>query len=636
MAVDYTFGPLVPLSRVVPTLALAAIFAACVSPVRIKTVAAPEAPVAPPLGEGLSESSLQTLRLLGLEERLESHPVEVVAVLHGLGRHGPDGGGLAVVEAEMLSLLAHATEGRDAERAADLHLLTVVRAWEFLFGGRPDDPARAFDPRVHRARELYNHALGSYLLYLKTSGRGLVGHERETMFGTYRVRIAGGGEGVDPASCEDLLVSRAVEVRGLRNRYRRDGLGAALVTFRENAGGGPLDRFLPPEGIVGAATALLRVEPRSGPSAEPVELTLSFYDPRRAETVEQGGLEVPLDADLTTPFAYLASLTDHGRLALQGLLVPGREPREGLSLLEPYDPGKIPVVMIHGLRSSPLAWMELTNDLAGHPELGRRYQIWHYAYPTGLPYLFSGLTLRRALEEVRAALDPEGDDPASAGIVVVAHSMGGLLARTLISDSGLTLWNAAFRVPPGALAGSAADIAWLEEMFVFKPLPFVRRVVFISTPHRGSATAEGIIGRLSASLVELPEEALLDRVRRLLEPNREAVQPDLLKILEKGRMTSIRALRPDSPILAALNTIPIARGVRYHTILGDRGRGDADPVSDGFVTLESARLGGAASERLVPSGHAAYAHPAAIFEIQRILREHLAEIELAGSSAAQE
>src|SRR2546430_14931090 len=81
-------------------------------------------------------------------------------------------------------------------------------------------------------------------------------------------------------------------------------------------------------------------------------------------------------------------------------------------MYEPYQPGKIPVVMIHGLLSSPLTWAPMFNDLRADPSLPDRFQFWFYFYPTGTPYLATAADLRQELARLRTEPDPPGKDPA--------------------------------------------------------------------------------------------------------------------------------------------------------------------------------------------------------------------------------
>lgn len=616
-----------PIRCLLVGLAAAMSLVACKGPINVKP-ASPGKARQQPVDRlrdpaDLSSDAQQLLRLYGLEDRLPENPTAVVAILSGL--RGSELEDVALAAAAEISLLAGlGARDSDVSRAAGWFLLSAARAYEFLFRGDLTPIQRAMDPRFQRMREIYNSAVGRYVDAVKLENGGLRSHERSTPLGAFQVELEVGSDTVDPRVCDDLLVATDLEIRGLRNRYRRNGLGAPLVAYRENRQETePADRFYPPEGIVDPVTALLDFSARApAPIAGALRVELSFYDPREVETVRLDDLDVPLDADFTTPYAYLASLSDLRSLGRKGLLNPEEHAaRMDLSLMEPYDPEKIPVIMVHGLRSSPLAWMELTNDLFGDPKLRSRYQIWHFLYPTGLPYLYVGMIFRWRLEALRVEFDPEDDDWAMDNMVIIAHSMGGLVTRSLVCDSGMRVWDSVFTVPPEGLKGSPQDIRWLEEMFIFSPEPFINRVIFIATPHRGVDAAAGFLGQLGSSLVELPAQ-YSERIERITSENRQFATPEMAAVLERGVPNSIRTLRPTHPVLQALGSLPIDPEIPYHTIIGNRGRDPEEPVSDGWVDYESAHLDGAESEVIVPAGHAAYAHPAAIYEVKRILRRH--------------
>jgi pimeloyl-ACP methyl ester carboxylesterase len=303
-----------------------------------------------------------------------------------------------------------------------------------------------------------------------------------------------------------------------------------------------------------------------------------------------------------------------------GFRMPGLAGRRGLYLLEPYHPSKTPVVLVHGLASSPMAWRELTNAIFGRPELRDRYQVWHYFYPTGVPYLYAGRQFRDTLDRAFAELDPGGDDWASSDVVLIGHSMGGLLAKTAVAASGNALWDAAFTVPPDRLDVSADDRRLLEEIFIFHPRPYVTRAVFVMSPHAGSNTARGLLGSLGNRLVRLPAEytALFSRVSAR---NPEAITPGMRKILAAGGPTSVRALRPDHPVLLALRDVPVADTVPFHLVVGDLG----GHVGDGVVAFESQVLPGAAGIDIVRAGHRELELPVVNEALIALLARHARE-----------
>ena len=134
-----------------------------------------------------------------------------------------------------------------------------------------------------------------------------------------------------------------------------------------------------------------------------------------------------------------------------------RSPHEpsGLSLVRPYVRGKIPVVFVHGLWATPASWRPMIEALAADPAIDDRFQFWTFGYSTGNPIPYSAYLLRRDLDEARRRLDPDKTDAAFDRMVLVGHSMGGLLCKMIAVDPGDRLWRAVSDRPVGELAGEA-------------------------------------------------------------------------------------------------------------------------------------------------------------------------------------
>ena len=290
----------------------------------------------------------------------------------------------------------------------------------------------------------------------------------------------------------------------------------------------------------------------------------------------------------------------------------------GLSLLSPYQRGRIPVVLIHGLWSNPWSWARMIEVLESDAALRDRYQFWTFGYSTGDPLPYTAGLLRRDLDEVRRRFDPDRSDPAWDRMVLVGHSMGGLLTKMMVQDSGTRLWRLVSDRPAEDLAGDPDDCERLRRALIFKPRPEVRRVVFIATPHRGSRVDQGGLERLGTRLVRLPDP-LRATYGRLMARN----GPDFFtERFRKGLPTSIDELEWQSPILRGLDELGLAPTIKAHSIIADRREPPRAGGSDGLVLYESAHLDGVATESLVSSGHLCQDHPAVIREVRRILVEH--------------
>ena len=237
------------------------------------------------------------------------------------------------------------------------------------------------------------------------------------------------------------------------------------------------------------------------------KITLTFYDTLVDEVITIENRPVPLEADYSTPLGILLSKIREPDIGLGGMLNPGRYAgRVGISMLEPYREDKIPVVMVHGLLSWPVTWMQMFNDLRGDPDIRKNYQFWFFFYPTGLPIMYSASLLRQDLLEMQATFDPGGTHPAFEEMVVICHSLGGLLSRLMVQDSGTAYYDSVFKVPFEELAIAAEEKETIRKIVFFDTMPSIKRVVFIATPHRGSPLADSFIARLGSGFVSLPSD----------------------------------------------------------------------------------------------------------------------------------
>jgi hypothetical protein len=403
-----------------------------------------------------------------------------------------------------------------------------------------------------------------------------------------------------------------------------------IAVRRRHEGESPAEKYYPP-GLSFPVTAFLRVEHQTPTEAGNLHhCVLELYDPMYASNLEVCNRLVPLETDLTTPLAYFL---DHPSfretdISTFGLLRPGQaQGIKGLYMVEPYDPNRIPVVMVHGLWSSPTAWMEMFNDLRSFPEIRSKYQFWFFLYPTGQPFWVSAAQLRDTLVEVRTVLDPAGQNPRLGELVLVGHSMGGLVSRLQTIESGDSFWKIVSDKPLEELKATPAEQNKLAKCFYFHPNPAVTRVVTIGTPHHGSTSSNDYTQYLGRSLIRLPE-MMVELSNKLIRENPGAFRNSELLTMT----TSIDSLSPKCPIFPVLNASERAPWTRYHNIVGvvpsKTWLGSVAEVGDGVVGLESAKLAGSASEIEVPADHlVVHQHPLAILEVRRILLEHSAYFE---------
>jgi pimeloyl-ACP methyl ester carboxylesterase len=290
----------------------------------------------------------------------------------------------------------------------------------------------------------------------------------------------------------------------------------------------------------------------------------------------------------------------------------------GLSVLRPFERGKIPVIFIHGLWANPWSWYRMIESLEADPAIRDRCQFWTFGYSTGDPIPYSASLLRRDLDEARRKFDPDGSDREFDRMVIVGHSMGGLLTKMMVQESGTRLWQVISDRPVDELAGDPVDRDLFRRALIFKPRPEVRRVVFINTPHRGSRLDRGGLEHIGSRLVRLPDPLRASYNRLMARNGPEFFKPHF----RKGLPTSVDELEWQSPLLMGLDAVRLAPTIEAHSIIADRRDPPRAGGTDGLVAYESAHLDGTVSEFLVSSGHLCQDNPAVIREIRRILVEH--------------
>lgn len=411
----------------------------------------------------------------------------------------------------------------------------------------------------------------------------------------------------------------------------RCGLGAAEVATRPNPRAGPADQFIADRSFF-PATAILRPDLArwlgcGGGGEQGDGDTLELYDPLRVTCVDVQGRQEPLTANLDAPVAMAQAAVDSRQTTLMGFINPATQlSNTRLGLLEPYQPGKVVVVLLHGLLDNPYMFSDMVNDLRSRPGFVDRFQIAAFRYPTGVTFLRSGSICRKALRDFERVFDPDHTDPGMQNMVLVGYSMGGLIAKVQITQSGDSLWNIAASRPIDALVAPEAIKQRLRDTFYFEPLPFVRRTVFIATPNEGSALATRLLGRIASRLIEVPADS------RMMVSQLDRDNPGAIRQYLRELPTSVDLLAQGGPVLEALQHAPITKP--YHVIAGTGLMPPEHARGDGVVPLESAHVEGAESELWVPAFHTdIYYHPQTIEEVYRILRTHLAELPAPPSGA---
>jgi pimeloyl-ACP methyl ester carboxylesterase len=573
-----------------------------------------------PLNAGvLSDQAKYVLNRYDLLKKFDSEPAATIAVLHEKALHDDRGDILyALAEGSYLygSQLVDRYQEEEQKLAPDYFLLSALYSYYFVSGERSRQSLNIFDHRARAAVDMYNFGLWQAFATGDTEGLFLQTAERKLPFGAISISLDTSKLPWKMEEFEKFLPSDKYMVRGVSVRNRTAGIGLPLIALRKKADTG----FSSGQAV--AMTAILRVQgDLAALNAGIARAALEIYSTQDTSTIDAKGTAIPLESDLTSPMAYMLEGSEFFDLGLSAFL--GREPNkmpDGLYMTEPFRPGKIPVVFVHGTASNPVWWVEMFNTLRFDPLIREKYQFWYFVYTSNKAVANSAAELRDALRDKVAMLDPQGKDPALQQMVVAGHSQGGLLTKFTAVDTGDSLVRALTGKDLDALQMSAESKDRVRRLLVIKPLPFVKEVIFLSTPHRGSYQSKAWNRNLVRRLISLPANLVQNSMEYF-----EYMNDDVKKLMggEKTIITSADSMSPDNPVIKALAEIPLAPGVTGHSIIAVKGDGDPKLGNDGVVEYSSAHLDGMASEFIVKSGHSSQLNPLAIEEVRRILVEHL-------------
>lgn len=576
----------------------------------------------------LSTATLAALQVVGSNEKQCNADLHLcrgqVANNRGLGH-----------EQKLSSLselwLKEARERQLAEARINAYLESARHAYAYLFFTDRTPGKRALEDRQTQIRDYYNFSVEQALTRLFHMHRGVFPDLEHRQYfslhssgwqlsGTLRNMRLAGGKGLP----SELLPAASLSFAGLRNQYRRDGIGAELVAVsarrvvsRHSTGAWSETPFP-------AITSIARFP---GETLEQVlatrEVELLGYDPYRQSSVEMAGVQVPLAGNFTSGYGLWLARSGFARQSLLTLVGRGEVLESPhLFLLQPYDPDRRILIMLHGLASSPEAWINVANEVLGDETLRNNYQIWQIYYPTNLPIAMNNRDIRKVIEQTLQHFDPDGQALASQDMVLLGHSMGGVISRLLVTSTGDRIWQSMDGRLPRDTARRRKAREKLAPYLEFSALPQVSRAIFVAAPHAGTEFAENRLSRWVAGLVKLPVSVL----KRVTEVTQILVDPGSAAPVDLTRgLNSIDNLSNRDPFIRVTRSLPIADGVAYHSIIGnDTPDLPLRDSHDGVVPYASAHLPEAESELVVPSWHSVQETPEAIVEIRRILHLHLA------------
>jgi pimeloyl-ACP methyl ester carboxylesterase len=465
-----------------------------------------------------------------------------------------------------------------------------------------------------QARLAYNTAVARLFDQLHCGGGTL--HDQAAAMGTGIDESRTLGAGIRLQDLDAILPASRISTDPIGVRHAENGLGVPVVGWKKTAEEGePRWEFEPPTGVPLNLTAVLRF-----PDNQPPQW--AFVYPGRAKSEKVGGRDEKLAADWSAPSALYWQMSDLDDFDLAKVFLPSRFTDEtALYVSSPYDPKRIPLVMVHGLKSSPGAFKKIYNELNREPWFRENYQVWFFSYPTGNNWTYSAARFRVAMTAADKFAREKGPTDRWEKMVVIGHSMGGVITQASLKKPGDRIIKAFDDRPLELLTDNEDTRRALRLLTMYEPLQPPDRAIFLAAPHRGSPMADRFFSEWAVNLIRLPKTLTVDLVDLTLSDFSSVMTKG--ETSSKGWFTSIGSLSPSYPAYEALDGVPFREGVKIHSVIGDRGKGNSPESSDGVVPYWSSHLEKVESEKIVPYHHGVPDCPVAAGEVKRILKEHL-------------
>lgn len=507
----------------------------------------------------------------------------------------------------------------------------------YLFETEHTPQQRIFDQRQTQVRLFYNVAL-SRLITTAYLRHQFTHFPKQLQLNQHRYQF-NFDDYPELATTEIQLLRSSYNMRfsGFYSVNRRDGLGSEFVLVAKNQHPLSSDYIYDPESYYTGkanpyihAARYLSVTAVAQPNAKTsvqqllkdAPLEIQLIDPFRYDEVKVAGQGYLLTANYSAPYGLWLAENNLGGTGYKTLI----DRKEQLSMphlfmLEPYNPNKKIIIFIHGLASSPEAWIALTNDILGDESLRQHYQVWQVFYSTNMPILESRAQIYALLKQAFAMHD--SNDAAMKDAVLIGHSMGGIISRLIMGQGDIRQ-----QAVQAINTDEAHDFIYspaVSKRFIFQPIDQINRVIFIATPHKGTAYADRWFTLALRKVIHLPHKFLSAAELAVTEKkiNIHQMKNSLASgIIENGPSD----LSYQSKFMKMSQDIQPAQGLAYHSIIGNLTQSqDPNKMTDGIVPYTSSHLDGALSEKIIQGGHSIQEQPEAILELRRILKLHAKE-----------
>lgn len=518
---------------------------------------------------------------------------------------------------------------------------SIRYSYAYLFKTSRQPQERLFDNRQVQIRDFYNQALTQLV-----SGHSLRNPSTNLTptikigKSTYTIDIQA-YQRLQNMKLEKFISSYNMNFSGLRAINRRDGFGSDFVAvFPSTDSSSQENKYILnplthdyPKGINPnihkaryLAATIIAQPKKSNATIEDVLTNPNFeikvYDPYSIEKVEIAGKPYSLAANFSAPYGLWLAENNLGAAAYLTLIDRDQHlAMPHLYMLEPYNPNKKIIVLVHGLASSPEAWIAVTNDIMGDAILREHYQVWQIFYSTNMPILESRFQIYALLKQAFGSLNPK--DAAAQDAVLIGHSMGGIISRLLVSDADIS--KQALELMNNRQQTRLRKHPVIGERLKMKPIENFDRAIFLAAPHRGTDYADRWFTLAARKIIKLPATFLTTLADTLT--SYDADLKDFVKTLTNDVIQNGPSdLSKKSKFMELTASIPPEKGLVFHSIMGNITKSD-DPnvITDGIVPYKSAHLDGAVSEKIFTGGHSIQETPEAVLELRRILRQHLVD-----------
>lgn len=515
---------------------------------------------------------------------------------------------------------------------------SIRYSYAYLFKTERHPDQRIFDNRQVQVRDFYNQAIAKLIMLSSTQKPANTANSGFTVASNQYITDFSRFPELKDQKVEDFISSYNLNFSGLRSINRRDGFGSEFVTVLAKPKMSEENKYIldplnykfkdgvnpnihSPEYLA----TTISIEPAANTSLKSLLTNAPLYikvtDPYQFDQLQVESKAYPLAANFSAPYGLWLASTNLGKAAYLSLIDRDQQlTMPHLYMLEPYNPNKKVIVLVHGLASSPEAWIRLTNDIMGDAVLREHYQVWQVFYSTNMPMLESRYQIYAITQQAFGQLDPKA--PAAQNAVLIGHSMGGVISRLLVSNADIS--KQAFKIFKQRQLAQPKNIPFIVDRLKMKSINNFDRAVFLASPHRGTAYADLWFTRVARKVIRLPGAflgAVADSLQGDIDPK------DFVKHIDNGLIQNGPSdLSYKSKFMELTQGIMPKAKLPYHSVMGNSTNStDPNIMTDGIVPYKSAHLDGAVSEKIIQGGHSIQETPEAVLELRRILRQHLIE-----------